>query len=74
MAQPTGTPGRSKSRAKLYAAIDELYTDVYSDGIAAAGSSATSTTNAGESIPLKDETGSIIGYLAVYGDAGLTTA
>lgn len=71
MAQPTGA-GRSKSRAKLYAAIDELYTDIYSDGEATAGSSATSTVNAGISVPVLDEAGSTIGYLAVYANAGLT--
>ncbi len=73
MAKYTGAL-RTQSRAKLYEQLDELYADPHSDNIAAAAGSATSTTNAGESVPLRDSTGAIIGYLAVYGDANLTTA
>ena len=72
MAKLTGS-GRNKSRQKLYTALDELYGGVYSDGKATASGSATSTVNAAESVPLMDSAGTIIGYIAVYGDANLTT-
>jgi hypothetical protein len=66
-------PGRNKSREKLYAQIDELYTDVHSDGLAVAGSSNTTALDAGNSVPCVDSTGAIIGYIALYGNAALTT-
>lgn len=72
MAKPTGA-NKSNARETLYAALEELYTSVISDEKATASGSATSTVNAAESVPLKDSAGNIIGYIAVYGDANLTT-
>ena len=73
MARLTGA-GRTKSREKLYAAIDELYLDVHSDARFTCTGSATSTTNAAESIEVFTSAGVSIGFLAVYGDEDLTSA
>jgi hypothetical protein len=73
MSQLTGS-GRSKSRAKLYTQLDELYEGIYSDGATAAGSSNTAALNAAESIAVRSADGTIVGYLALYGNAALTSA
>ena len=73
MAQPTGA-GRTKARAKLYAAIDELYTAVYHNAPFTCTGSASSSTNAAESLEVFDASGASIGFLALYGDEDLTSA
>ena len=73
MAQPTGA-GRTKSRQKLYAALDELYTGIYHNAPFTCTSPATSTLNALESLEVFDASGASIGFLALYGDEDLTTA
>lgn len=66
--------GRTKSREKLYAQLDELFEGVYSDGAFTCTSPATSTTDAAESIEVFNSAGVSVGFLALYGDEDLTTA
>lgn len=58
---------QSKSKSKL-----ATFKSNISEEVSVAGTSSTSTVNAGKSLPIYDEKGNVLGYVALYANVGLT--